>query len=159
MTTSAVPYGRQSITDADIEAVTAVLRSDWLTTGPTVTAFEEALREYTGARRAVTVTSGTAALHVAYAAAGVGPGDEVVTTPFTFVATASGAAVLGATVIFADVQDDTGNLDPAAAEAAMTRRTKVVAAVDYAGHPVDADELRALTQRDGALLLEDAAHS
>lgn len=159
MTAAPIPYGRQSVTDADVEAVTAVLRGDWLTTGPTVTAFEDALRERTGAARAVTVTSGTAALHAAYAAAGIGPGDEVVTTPLTFVATASCAAMLGATVIFADVQEDTGNLDPAAAEAAVTPRTKAVAAVDYAGHPVDADELLDVAERAGALLVEDAAHS
>jgi dTDP-4-amino-4,6-dideoxygalactose transaminase len=154
-----LPYGRQSINDADVAAVAAVLRGDWLTTGPAVTAFETALREFTGAASAVSVTSGTAALHVAYAAAGIGPGDDVVTTPLTFVATASGAALHGARILFADVEEDTGNLDPAAVAAVLTDRTRVVAAVDYAGHPAEMDALRALTEPTGALLLEDAAHS
>lgn len=154
-----LPYGKQSVDEADIEAVTAVLRGDWLTTGPAVRKFEEALRSYTGAATATSVTSGTAALHVAYAAAGVGPGDEVVTTPMTFVATASCAALLGARIVFADVEEDTANLSAEAAAAAVTPRTKVVAAVDYAGHPAEMDDLRAVADRVGAQLLEDAAHS
>lgn len=154
-----IPYGKQSIDDSDIEAVAEVLRGDWLTTGPTVTRFEESLAAYSGAARCVTATSGTAALHIAYAAAGVGAGDEVVTTPMTFVATASSAAILGATIRFADVSEDTLNIDPAAAEAAATSRTKVIAGVDYAGHPIDIDGLRPVAERHGALLLEDAAHS
>ncbi|MDQ4115939.1 MAG: DegT/DnrJ/EryC1/StrS aminotransferase family protein, partial [Actinomycetota bacterium] len=107
----------------------------------------------------VAVTSGTAALHVAYAAAGVGPGQDVVVSPLTFVATAATAALLGANVVFADVCSDTGNLDPDAAKAALTPTTTVVAGVDYAGHPIDADPLAALARDAGALLLEDAAHS
>jgi dTDP-4-amino-4,6-dideoxygalactose transaminase len=154
-----LPYGRQSVTDEDIEAVAAVLRGDWLTTGPAVTLFEEDLAGHTGGTPAVSVTSGTAALHVAYAAAGLRQGDEVVTSPMTFVATASAAALHGAKVVFADVEEDTANLDPAAAKAAMTGRTKVVAAVDYAGHPAELDELRSVAHGGGALLLEDAAHS
>ncbi|MEQ3551219.1 aminotransferase class I/II-fold pyridoxal phosphate-dependent enzyme [Pseudonocardia nematodicida] len=154
-----LPYGRQSISSADVEAVTAVLGTDWLTTGPAVSRFEEDLSAVCGGHRAVAVTSGTAALHVAYAAAGVGPGQDVVVAPLTFVATASAAALLGANVIFADVSEDTGNLDPDAAKAALTSSTTVVAGVDYAGHPIDADPLRALAQEAGALLLEDAAHS
>jgi UDP-4-amino-4,6-dideoxy-N-acetyl-beta-L-altrosamine transaminase len=154
-----LPYGRQSIDESDIEAVAAVMRGDWLTTGPTVNAFEQALVDYTGATACVTATSGTAALHVAYAAAGIGPGDDVVTTPLTFVATASSAMALGARIVFADVEDDTGNLDPEAAKAAVTGRTRVVAAVDYAGHPAEMDALRAVADSCGARLLEDAAHS
>ena len=133
-----LPYGHQSIDESDIEAVAKVLRGDWLTTGPSVTAFEDDLARICGVPSAVSVTSGTAALHVAYAALGVGAGDEVITTPLTFVATASCASVLGATLVFADVCEDTGNLDPQAVSAAMTDRTKVVAGVDYAGHPIDA---------------------
>lgn len=159
MAESFLPYGRQSISDEDIDAVTDVLRGDWLTTGPAVTRFEEDLAEHTGGAPAVAVTSGTAALHVAYAAAGIGPGDEVVTSPMTFVATAATAALLGGKVVFADVESDTGNLDPAAAAAAVTSRTKVVAAVDYAGHPAELDELGRIARDNGALLLEDAAHS
>lgn len=154
-----LPYGRQSVNDDDVAAVAAVLRGDWLTTGPTVRAFEQALCDATDAPHAVTVTSGTAALHVAYAAAGVGPGDEVVTTPMTFVATASCAALLGARIVWADVEEDTANLDPGAAAAAVTERTKVVAAVDYAGHPAEMDALRVVADGAGAVLIEDAAHS
>lgn len=154
-----LPYGRQSISEEDIAAVAEVLRGDWLTTGPAVDAFEKALGDLCGGHRAVSATSGTAALHMAYAAAGVGPGDEVITTPMTFVATASGASIQGATVVFADVEEDTALLDPAAAEAAVTSRTRVIAAVDYAGHPADYDALRPVADKVGALLLDDAAHS
>ena len=154
-----LPYGRQSISEEDIEAVTAVLRGDWLTTGPAVTAFEKALSEVSGGHPAVSATSGTAALHIAYAAAGVGPGDQVVTTPMTFVATASGASILGAEVVFADVEEDTGLIDPAAVDAVVTDRTKIVAAVDYTGHPADYDALQPIADRVGALTLADAAHS
>jgi dTDP-4-amino-4,6-dideoxygalactose transaminase len=164
-----LPYGRQSIDESDIEAVAAVMRGDWLTTGPAVAAFEEDLSRICGpsATRsdnampvsAVSVTSGTAALHVAYAALDVGPGDEVVTTALTFIATASCASALGATIVFADVCEDTGNLDPQAVSAAMTSRTRVVAGVDYAGHPIDATALSDIAHQGDAVLLEDAAHS
>lgn len=154
-----LPYGRQSIDESDIEAVTEVLRGEFLTTGPAVAAFESELSRHTGGVPCVAVTSGTAALHVAYAAAGVGAGDEVVTSPLTFVATAATAALLGATVRFADVQPDTGNLDPGAAAALVTPRTKAVTAVDYAGHPADYDELRAVADSAGAVLIADSAHS
>ncbi|MFG1707172.1 DegT/DnrJ/EryC1/StrS family aminotransferase [Nonomuraea sp. M3C6] len=154
-----LPYGRQSIADSDVEAVAEVLRGDWLTTGPAVARFEAELARWTGGVPCVSVTSGTAALHVAYVAAGVRAGDEVVTSPLTFVATAATAALLGARVVFADVQDDTGNLDPDAAAALITPRTRVITAVDYAGHPADYDELRTVSERAGALLMSDAAHS
>ncbi|MEU4669965.1 aminotransferase class V-fold PLP-dependent enzyme [Amycolatopsis sp. NPDC023774] len=154
-----LPYGRQSVTDDDIAAVTAVLRGDWLTTGPAVARFEADLALHTGGVPAVAVTSGTAALHVAYAAAGIGPGDEVVASPMTFVATAATAALHGAKVVFADVEPDTGNLAVEAAAALVTDRTKVVAAVDYAGHPAELDALAEVAHSAGALLLEDAAHS
>lgn len=154
-----LPYGRQSIDQSDVDAVVAVLRSDWLTTGPAVQQFEAAISDEAGGATAVSVTSGTAALHVAYAAAGVGPGDEVVTTPLTFVATAAAAALHGARVVFADVEADTGNLDVEAARAAVTPRTRVVAAVDYAGLPASPDAFAALARETGALFLEDAAHS
>jgi len=154
-----LPYGRQSISAADIAAVTAVLQGDWLTTGPAVTAFEAAVSELAGGHRAVSCTSGTAALHIAYAALGVGPGDEVVTTPMTFVATASCAALLGARVVFADVDPETALIDPAAVEAVTTERTKVIAAVDYAGQAADYDALQAVADRVGARTVADAAHS
>jgi UDP-4-amino-4,6-dideoxy-N-acetyl-beta-L-altrosamine transaminase len=154
-----IPYGRQSVDESDVAAVAEVLRGDWLTTGPTVTAFEEALAARVGAVRAVSATSGTAALHIAYAALGVGPGDEVLTTPMTFVATASCALALGATVRFADVEEDTVNLDPSAVAAEAGTRTRVVAAVDYAGHPADMDAIRKAAGAVGAAVVEDAAHS
>jgi dTDP-4-amino-4,6-dideoxygalactose transaminase len=154
-----LPYGRQSIGESDVDAVVATLTSDWLTTGPAVDAFERDISGHAGGVPTVSVTSGTAALHVAYAAAEVGPGDEVVTTPLTFVATAAGATLLGATVVFADVEEDTGNLDPVAADAAVTSRTKIVTTVDYAGLPGDMEALADVASRAGALLLEDAAHS
>lgn len=154
-----LPYGRQWIDEADVAAVTEVLTSDWLTTGPWVRDFERALAAHGQAAHAVSCTSGTAALHMAYAAAGIGPGDEVITTPLTYVATASGAMHCGATVVFADIEEDTGNLDPAAVEAAVSTRTKVITAVDYAGQPADMDRLIAIAHRIGALTVEDAAHS
>jgi len=157
--TAPLPYGRQSVDDDDIAAVTAVLSGDWLTTGPAVQRFEADLAEWAGGVPTVAVTSGTAALHVAYAAAGVGPGDEVVTTPMTFVATAATACLLGAKVVFADVTPDTANLDPSAVAAALSPRTRVVSAVDNAGHPAELDVLGAMATAHGALLLDDAAHS
>ncbi|HEX4814854.1 MAG TPA: aminotransferase class I/II-fold pyridoxal phosphate-dependent enzyme [Nonomuraea sp.] len=154
-----LPYGRQSIAESDVAAVAEVLRGDWLTTGPAVAAFEAELARWTGGVPCVSVTSGTAALHVAYVAAGVRAGDEVITSPLTFVATAATAALLGARVVFADVQPDTGNLDPDAVAALAGPRTRVITAVDYAGHPADYDELRPLADRVGARLVADAAHS
>jgi dTDP-4-amino-4,6-dideoxygalactose transaminase len=153
-----LPYGRQNVTGDDIDAVTAALRSDWLTTGPRVELFESDLARIAGAP-CVSVINGTAALHTAYAAAGVGRGDEVITTPMTFYATAGTASMLGATVVFADVEEDTANLDPFAVEAAVTSRTRAIAAVDYAGHPAEYDELRKIADSANAFLLADAAHS
>lgn len=154
-----LPYGRQSIDESDVAAVSAVLRGDWLTTGPAVATFEADLSRRVGGASTVAVSSGTAALHVAYAAAGIGAGDTVITTPMSFVATAATAAVLGARIVFADVEADTANLDPAAVAAELTSRTRAVTAVDYAGHPACLEELEALTRRGGAVFIEDAAHS
>jgi dTDP-4-amino-4,6-dideoxygalactose transaminase len=156
---AAIPYGHQSIDEDDIAAVAEALRGDWLTMGPTVARFESALAALAGATDAVAVSNGTAALHVAYAAAGVGPGDEVIVPALTFVATASTAALQGATIRFADVQEDTGNIDPSAAEALAGPATKAVVGVDYAGHPIDADELRVVASAANAAFVEDAAHS
>jgi UDP-4-amino-4,6-dideoxy-N-acetyl-beta-L-altrosamine transaminase len=154
-----IPYGRQSISPEDISAVAEVLRGDWLTTGPYVRDFEAAVCALTGGSFAVSCTSGTAALHTAYAALGVSRGDEVVTTPMTFVATASAASLHGAKLVFADVDAETGLLDPEAVSAAVTEHTRVVAGVDYAGHPCDWDALNAIADRAGAATLDDAAHS
>jgi UDP-4-amino-4,6-dideoxy-N-acetyl-beta-L-altrosamine transaminase len=154
-----IPYGRHDIDEADIAAVVEVLRGDWLTTGSTVERFERALAEWTGGAPTVSVSSGTAALHTAYAAAGLGRGDEVITPPITFVATQAALMHLGATPVFADVELDTALIDPAAVEAAITPRTKAIVAVDYAGHPADMDRLRGIADRHKLLLIEDAAHS
>ena len=154
-----IPYGRQSINDNDINAVVEVLKSDWLTTGPMVTTFEASVAEAAGTAEAAVVSSGTSALHCAYASLNITAGDEVITTPLTFVATAATAMAQGATIRFADIQEDTGNIDPRSVEAQLSARTRVVAAVDYAGHPAELDELAALAHGAGAQLLEDAAHS
>ncbi|HMM82448.1 MAG TPA: aminotransferase class V-fold PLP-dependent enzyme [Terrimesophilobacter sp.] len=154
-----IPYGHQSINDADIDAVAATLRSDWLTMGPEVSAFERGIAARAAVDDAVAVSSGTAALHCAYAATAIGPGDVVITSPMTFVATAATAVLQGATIVFADVQPDTANIDPAAVSELVTDRTRVIAAVDFAGHPADLRELAAIAHENGALLLEDAAHS
>ena len=154
-----LPYGRQSIDDDDVAAVVAALRSDWLTTGPAVDAFEAAVSARAGGGETVSVTSGTAALHVAYAATGVGPGDEVVTTPLTFVATAATAVLQGATVVFADRAADPGHRAGEAARPAITPRTRVVTAVDYAGLPAEPEAFAALAREHGLRYVADAAHS
>jgi dTDP-4-amino-4,6-dideoxygalactose transaminase len=153
-----IPYGRHSINQSDIDAVIKVLKSDWLTTGPMVEEFENALEHVVGAP-SISVSSGTAALHCAYAAIGLQNGDEVITPPITFIATQAAATFFGAKIVFADVQADTANIDPAAVEAAITPRTKAIVAVDYAGHPADLDELRAIATKYQVYLIEDAAHS
>ena len=152
------PYGRQSISEKDIAAVTAALKSDFLTTGPLVELFELALEKVVGAPT-VTVSSGTAALHCAYAAIDLQPGDEVITPPITFIATQATATFFGAKIVFADIQSDTGNINPKAVEAVITPRTKAIVAVDYAGHPADLDELRKIADKNKVYLIEDASHS
>jgi len=154
-----LPYGRQSIDDDDIRAVVDVLRSDWITTGPKVAEFERALADYTGARFGVAYSSGTAALHGATFAAGLGPGDEVITSPLTFVASANCALYVGATPVFADVRDDTLTIDAARVAERITTRTRAIIPVDFAGQPADLDEITALAARHGAVVIEDAAHS
>jgi len=154
-----LPYGRQWIDDDDVAAVVQVLRSDFLTTGPAVPRFEAALQGATGSRHAVALNSGTSALHAMYFAAGIGPGDEIITSPLTFAATSNAALYLGATVRFVDVEPDTGNLDPGLVETAITDRTKAIVPIDFAGHPADYDRLRAIADRHGVKLLADAAHS
>jgi dTDP-4-amino-4,6-dideoxygalactose transaminase len=154
-----IPYGRQDISADDLEAVAKVLRSDFLTTGPEVENFELELTKFTGGTSTVAVSSGTAALHAAYYAAGISAGDEVITPPITFIATQATAALLGANVVFADIQKDTGNIDPIEVRKKISPRTKAIVAVDYAGHPADLDELREISDEFGLVLIEDAAHS
>lgn len=154
-----LPYGRQTIDEADVQAVTAALRSGWLTTGPRVDEFERAVAAATGAAHAVAVSSGTAALHAAVAAAGIGPGDEVVTSPLTFVASANAVLYRGGVPVFADVREDTLCLDPVDAEMKLTPRTRALLPVDYAGQPADLDELARIAAARGLAVIEDAAHA
>lgn len=154
-----LPYGRQWLDDDDIAAVMQVLRSDWLTTGPTVAEFETAFAATVEAAEAVAVSSGTAALHAAMAALGIGPGDEVIVPPLTFAATANCVVFQGGTPVFVDVDPATLLLDPAQVEANITVRTKAIIAVDYAGQPCDYDALRAIANRYGLALVADACHS
>jgi UDP-4-amino-4,6-dideoxy-N-acetyl-beta-L-altrosamine transaminase len=154
-----LPYGRQSITKDDIQAVVDTLRSDWLTTGPRVEEFEEALAAWVGAPYAVSFSSGTAALHGAAFAAGIEPGDEAITTPLTFAATANCILYQGGAPVFADVRDDTLNIDPERVASLITSRTKALLPVDYAGQPADLDELLEIAQRNRLTVIEDACHA
>jgi perosamine synthetase len=154
-----LPYGHQIISDADIAAVVSTLRSEWLTTGPAVDAFERRFAARVGARHAIAVANGTAALHAAAFAAGVGPDREAITTPLTFAASANCARYLGAAVRFADVQPDTLNIDPQLVSAQVGGQCAAIIAVDYSGQPADLAELRRLADESGALLIEDAAHA
>jgi len=152
-------FGAPALGAAERREVLDSLRSGWIGTGPKVARFEEAFRAYTGARHAVAVSSGTAALHLSLLVAGVGPGDEVVTTPLTFAATANAIIHAGATPVFADVDRATQNLDPAAAAAAVTRRTRALLPVHFAGRPCAMDALLALARRRRLRVVEDAAHA
>jgi UDP-4-amino-4,6-dideoxy-N-acetyl-beta-L-altrosamine transaminase len=154
-----LPYGRQTIDDADIAAVVEVLRSPLLTCGPLVARFEQALAAKLGAKHASVCSSGTAALHLVYAALDIGPGDEIITTPITFSATAAAAYYVGAKVRFADVDARTGNIDPASVAALIGPRTKAIVAVHLGGLPVDLEALHALADHHGIALVEDACHA
>jgi perosamine synthetase len=154
-----IPYGRQDIDEEDIAAVVEVLRSDWLTTGPKVEEFERAFAESVGAKEAVAVSSGTAALHAMMFALGIGAADEVIVPAITFAATANCVVYQGGTPVFADVRPDTLLLDPERAERSITGRTKAIVAVDYAGQPCDYDALGEIARRSGVALLADACHS
>jgi len=153
-----LPYGRHVVDDEDIEQVVRVLRGGPLTQGPRVSEFEAALAARVQAPGCVAVSSGTAALHAAYQALGLGPGDELITSPITFVATANAARQLGARVVFADV-DASGNLDPDSVRAKITDKTRGIAAVHFAGMPCDMEELGAIARAHGLFLVEDAAHA
>ncbi len=154
-----VSFAPIDIGDAELQAVADVLQSGWLTTGPRVREFEGAVAAFTGARHAVAVNSGTAALHLSLLAAGVGDGDEVVTTPLTFCATVNAIIHAGATPVLADIDRDTMNVDPAAVDAAITPRTAALLPVHFAGRPAAVDRLRALAARHGLLVVDDAAHA
>jgi perosamine synthetase len=154
-----LPYGRQSIAEADIAAVVEVLRSDWLTTGPKVGEFEEAFAARVGAKCAVSVSSGTAALHAAAFAGELSAGDEVITTPLTFAATANCVLYQGATPVFADVSEDTLNLDPELVAKKISPKTRAIIPVDYAGHPADLTAMVEMARQRGLIVIEDACHA
>ncbi len=154
-----IPYGRQSIDDDDAAAVLKALRSDFLTTGPVVQEFERTLAEVCDAKHAVAVANGTAALHVAMLAAGIGSGARVITSPNTFLASANAAEFVGATADFADIDDQTYNLNPTALAATWRPDTRAVVAVDFAGQTCDLPAIAALARERGAVVIEDAAHA
>lgn len=154
-----LPYGRQWIDEEDIRAVVETLRGDWLTTGPRVEQFEQSFARVVGARQAVAVSSGTAALHAALSALRIGPGDEVIVPPLTFAATANAVLYQGATPVFADVEPETLLIDPEQVKRKITSRTRAVIAVDYAGQPCDYERLRGIAWRHGLALLSDACHA
>lgn len=157
--TSLLPYGKQWIDADDIRSVTEVLRSDWLTTGPKIGEFEQVFAEAVGAKEAVAVSSGTAALHAAMYALGIGPGDEVVVPPMTFAATANSIVYQGGTPVFADVDPKTLLLDPDRAEEKITSRTKAIVAVDYAGQACDYAALSEIAEAHRIPLVDDACHA
>ena len=154
-----IPYGRQWIEQDDIDAVVDVLKSDYVTTGPAVEQFEKAVAKYVGAKYAVAIANGTAALHAACYAAGIGLGDEVITTPITFAASANCALYCGATPVFADIEEDTYNIDPKEIEKKITERTKAIVAVHFTGQPCKMDEIHAIAKKHKLVVIEDAAHA
>jgi len=154
-----IPYGRQYIDEDDIKAVVEVLRSDWLTTGPKVKEFEDMLAQKVGAKYTVAFSSGTAALHAAYFAAGVGKGDEVITSPITFAATANAACFLGGRPVFVDIDENTLNINAEKVQEAVTARTKVIAPVDFTGQPADLEPIIHIARKHKLVVVEDAAHA
>lgn len=154
-----LPYGRQSISKSDIEQVTKTLQSDWLTQGPEIEKFEAAVAKFAGVKYAVAYSSGTSALHGAYFAADLQKDQEVLLAPITFAATGNAALYLGANPVFCDVEPDTGNIDLAKVESKISKKTKILVGIDFAGHPCDADELSQIARKHNLVLIVDAAHS
>ena len=154
-----ITFGSPIIDAEAVAAVTRTLESCWIGTGPRVHELESEFARYVGATHALATSSCTAALHLAMVATGIGPGDEVITTPMTFCATANSIVHTGATPVFADCRRDTMNIDPAAVEAAVTPRTKAIIPVHFAGRPVDMEAILAIAKRHGLLVIEDAAHA
>lgn len=154
-----IPYGTQSIDEEDIQAVVKVLRSNYLTTGPEIQKFEQKVADYVGAKYAVAVSNGTAALHAACFAAGIQSGDEVITTPITFAASANCILYCGGTPIFADIQSDTYNIDPVDIRRKITKRTRAIIPVDFTGQPCELDEIYEIAKEYDLIIIEDAAHA
>ena len=157
--TGFIPYGKQWIDEADIQAVANVLRSDWLTTGPVVEAFEKAIANFVGAKYAIAVSNGTAALHAAMYAANIAKDSEVIVPPMTFAATANSVVFQGGKPVFSDVNSDTLLLDHCQLEKKISKKTKAIVAVDYAGQPCDYDELQKIAQSNNLILISDACHA
>lgn len=154
-----ISYGRQSLDEDDIQAVIDTLRSPYLTQGPKVVEFEQAVADYVGVKYAVAFCNGTAALHGACYAAGIGKGDEVITSPITFAASANCVRYVGGTVVFADIDAETYNIDPEQIRANITDKTKAIIPVDFTGQPVDIDEIMAIAKEHNLVVIEDGAHS
>lgn len=154
-----LPYGRQWIDEDDIQAVVDVLRSDYLTTGPAVAKLEAAITNYSGAKHALVVNSGTSALHAAYFGCGLEAGDEIITSPMTFAATGNAALYLGATVKFVDIEPETGNIDATLIEGEIGPKTKLLCPIDFTGHPADYESINRIAARNGLKVVADAAHS
>lgn len=154
-----IPYGTQTIDEDDINAVIKALRSDFLTTGPVITEFEQAVAKYVGAKYAVAVSNGTAALHAACFAAGIKEGDEVITSPITFAASANCALYCKAKPVFADIRPDTYNIDPEDIKKKITDRTKAIIPVHYTGQPCEMDKIRSIAKEHKLIVVEDAAHA
>lgn len=154
-----IPYGKQTIERDDIQAVVDVLQSDFLTTGPKIAEFEQTVADYVGAKYAVAISNGTSALHAACFAAGIGPGDEVITTPLTFAASANCVLYCGGTPVFADVDPKTYNIDPEDIRRKITDRTKAIIAVHLAGQPCDMDAIHSIAREHGLIVIEDGAHA
>lgn len=154
-----IPYGRQTIEEDDIQAVVDVLRSDYLTTGPKIAEFEKMVADYVGAKYAVAISNGTSALHAACFAAGIQPGDEVITTPLTFAASSNCVLYCGGTPVFADVDPKTYNIDPEDIRRKITDKTKAIIAVHLAGQPCDMDEIHKIAKEHDLIVIEDGAHA
>ncbi len=154
-----IPYGKQTIEQDDIQAVVDVLKSDFLTTGPKIAEFEQTVADYVGVKYAVAISNGTSALHAACFAAGIGPGDEVITTPLTFAASANCVLYCGGTPVFADVDPKTYNIDPEDIRRKITDRTKAIIAVHLAGQPCDMDAIHSIAREHGLIVIEDGAHA
>lgn len=154
-----IPYGRQCVDENDINAVLEVLCSDYLTTGPKISEFEKKVADYVGAKYAVAVNSGTAALHIACLAAGIGEGDEVITTPITFAASSNCVLYCGGTPIFADIDEDTYNIATQDIETKITDRTKAIIPVHYTGQPCDMNKIMSIARKHNLIVIEDAAHA
>jgi UDP-4-amino-4,6-dideoxy-N-acetyl-beta-L-altrosamine transaminase len=152
-------YGHQWIDDEDIASVVEVLKRDWITQGPKVEEFEKKIAEYCGAKYAVAVSSGTAALHTAYSVAGISQGDEAITSPITFAATANAVSYCGGKPVFADIREDTLNIDVEEIRKKLSPKTKAILPVDFAGHPADLDEIKALAEERNLIVIEDACHA